>query len=107
MSAPPEPELDPNWNSVGWGIGLWLISTFAGYAILIAGLAWVPTLTRTDPYSPIIIMFQVGIWQWIYVIPFLIWLRHKRRFETAKGLLMMAGLIFGVDAICSGLLFFK
>ena len=105
MSMPPsETEYDPSWNSVGWGIGLWLVSTFSGYVILFAGIAWVPAVTRNDPYSPMIVMFQVGIWQWIYIIPFLIWLRHKKRFETAKGLLMMAGLIFCVDAVCSGLL---
>jgi len=48
--------------------------------------------------------FQVGLWQWLYVLPLWFVLRHKQKHQSAKGLLISAAIFSGIDVLCSGLL---
>ena len=82
---------------VGWTLGAVVVISFV--AGLMTGLTG--SGAAGAAFGPIA-LFQVGAWQWLYVIPLLIFLRRKQRFQTAKGLLIIACVLFGVDVLCSG-----
>jgi hypothetical protein len=100
-----------NEDRISKGIGLW----FAATAIAVLGLtflggvvtAFYHGMRGTGAVIGMYSLIQVGAWQWLYVIPLIIWLRRKQRFETAKGLLITACVLFGVDVLCSGVLFYS
>lgn len=41
-------------------------------------------------YNMLFILFSPGVTQWIYVLPIWLWLRKRRDWRTAKGLLIGA-----------------
>ncbi len=99
-----------NSNSVGAGIGLWFVATAIAVGVLCV-LGFVFSLVTSGPSSAgegiwmgFAALIQVGAWQWLYVIPLIISLRRKQRFESAKGLLIFACVLFGIDVLCSGVL---
>jgi hypothetical protein len=95
------------WDTTGWGSGLWLISTITAYLVLVAAIAFIPAIDKFLGYGSIVVFFQVGLWQWIYVLPLLIALRRRQKYQAAKGLLIFAAIVSGLDALCSGLLLGK
>ena len=103
MELIPKSEAGKRWDTAGWGASLWLSSTIAAYLFLIAAIAWIPALDKALGYGALVVLFQVGLWQWIYVLPLLIALRYNQKYEAAKGLLIIAAIFSGVDALCSGL----
>ena len=93
------------------GVGLWIGSTFAA-VVAISIVAGVFTLFSADLRGAgflfgLYALVQVGAWQWLYVIPLIISLRRKQRFQTAKGLLITACVLLGLDVLCSGVLIFS
>ena len=97
-------------NKVSAGVGLWFVATLAA-AITIGILATLVAAAvdgiRALGEGASIGLFslvQVGAWQWLYVIPLIIWLRRRQRFEQAKGLLITAFVLLGIDVLCSGAL---
>jgi hypothetical protein len=99
-----------NEDKISKGIGVWFAATAIAVVVLTL-LGFVGTLFYNGMHGAGAIiglysLVQVGAWQWLYVIPLIIWLRRKQRFETAKGLLITACVLFGVDVLCSGVLFY-
>lgn len=96
-----------NEDAVFDGVVIWLAATIV--AIVVAVLVGVasssryPNLGGAAYFAP----FQIGIWQWLYLIPLILWLRRKNRFESAKGVTIAACVVAGIDVLCSGLLFFS
>src|ERR1700734_1115367 len=99
-----------NEDNISKGIWVWFAAT-AVAVITLTFLGGVLTAFYNGMHGAGAIiglysLVQVGAWQWLYVIPLIIWLRRKQRFETAKGLLITACVLFGVDVLCSGVLFY-
>ena len=63
------------------------------------------TLLHLSPDTMNALANQAG--QWLYVIPLIISLRRKQRFQVAKGLLITACVLFGVDVLCSGIVIYS
>ena len=97
-------------NEVSAGIKLWFIATLAAaiaigfLATLLAAAADGIRALSEGPLIGIFSLVQAGAWQWLYVIPLIIWLRRRQRFEQAKGLLITACVLLGIDVLCSGAL---
>lgn len=98
-------------DRVSSGVGVWFMATGIAVAILtvIGGIASavIPGMGPSGFSLGFIALIQVGAWQWFYVIPLIISLRRKQRFETAKGLLIVASVLFGVDVLCSGVVIYS
>jgi hypothetical protein len=100
-----------NEDKISKGIGVWFAATAAAVITLtfLGGVltAFYHGMHGTGAIIGLYSLVQVGAWQWLYVIPLIIWLRRKQRFETAKGLLITACVLFGVDVLCSGVVFYS
>lgn len=101
----------PAVDKVSKGFILWIGATFAAVVALsmLGGIlsAVIPSLRGMGAALGPIALVQVGAWQWLYVVPLIIWLRRKQQFEAAKGLLITACVLFGVDVLCSGIVFYS
>lgn len=120
MSSDQIPSAEPNLPSspsvsggdtLGRGFGLWVVATI----IAVVALSFLGGIAAVFPrglgagglsLGPIALV-QVGAWQWLYVIPLIISLRRKQRFQVAKGLLITACVLFGVDVLCSGVVIYS
>lgn len=89
-------------NSVGNGFAIW-ISLLIVVGVLLIGV------TVALPNGPggmmFFVMFQPGLWQLLFVVPGVVLLRRRQKFESAKGLLICASALFILNAICSGSIF--
>lgn len=90
-------------NTVGSGFVLWLI-LLVMFGLLLVGLAAVLSAFGTGSWM-VLVLLQPGFWQLLFVVPGVIVLRKKRRFEAAKGLLMSASGLFMLNVLCTGSLF--
>jgi hypothetical protein len=98
------PELSP--GSVALGLGLTImfhvivqVPTFF-LLIAIASGEWSLEL-------PIRAVTYIGLTQLVYMIPAVLFSRHRGESETAKGLIIGASITFLLNAACSGLLFWN
>jgi hypothetical protein len=116
QNLPTEPNLPSVQNVSGndklsTGFGLWVIWTIGAVVVLsfLGGIAavFMRGLGAAGLSFGPIALVQVGAWQWIYVIPLIISLRRKQRFQVAKGLLITACVLFGVDVLCSGVVMYS
>jgi hypothetical protein len=98
-------------DRISQGIVMWLIATVvAVVALTVLGgvfTAFYNGMHGSGAAIGLYSLVQVGAWQWLYVIPLIISLRRKQRFETAKGLLITACVLFGIDVLCSGVVFYS
>jgi len=97
-------------DKMSTGVGLWMGWTF-GAVVLITVVGGLVSLVsgmggQGAMFGPLSLV-QVGAWQWLYVIPLVISLRRKQRFQVAKGLLITACVLFGIDVLCSGVVIFS
>ena len=110
QNLPVQPNV-PGSDKLSTGFGLWVIWTIGAVVVLsfLGGIAAVFMRglgAAGFSFGPIALV-QVGAWQWIYVIPLIISLRRKQRFQVAKGVLITACVLFGVDVLCSGVVFYS
>ena len=98
-----EASLSPDANSVANGFAIWISLVVIVGVVLIGVTA---TLPGTAGGTMFFVMFQPGLWQLLFVIPAVVLLRRRKKFESAKGLLICASALFILNAICSGSLFF-
>ena len=107
----PGPRNVPGNDKLSTGFGLWIIWTIGAVVVLsiLGGIAavFMRGLGATGLSFGPIALVQVGAWQWLYVIPLIISQRRKQRFQVAKGLLITACVLFGVDVLCSGVVFYS
>jgi hypothetical protein len=101
----------PNEDKMVGGFVLWIVWTI-GAVVALSAIGFLATLFYNEMHGAgavlgLYSLVQVGAWQWLYVIPLIIWLRRKQRFQTAKGLLITACILFGVDVLCSGVIFYS
>jgi hypothetical protein len=98
-------------DTMGRGFGLWVVATIIAVVALsfLGGIAavFLRGLGAAGLSFGPIALVQVGAWQWLYVIPLIISLRRKQRFQVAKGLLITACVLFGVDVLCSGIVIYS
>ena|SRR5580704_12468367 len=116
LNTPGQPSIPSNQNvpgndTMGKGFGLWVVATIIAVVALsiLGGIAAVFLRGLGAgglSFGPIALV-QVGAWQWLYVIPLIISLRRKQRFQVAKGLLITACVLFGVDVLCSGIVIYS
>lgn len=108
---PPSGQNLPGTDTLGKGFGLWVIATIIAVVALsfLGGIAavFLRGLGASGLSFGPIALVQVGAWQWLYVIPLIISLRRKQRFQVAKGLLITACVLFGVDVLCSGIVIYS
>jgi hypothetical protein len=94
-----------NEDRVFDGVMVWLGTTILAIVVVVllggALSSRYPALGGAVPFAP----FQIGIWQWLYILPLILWLRRKSRFETAKGVTIAACVVAGINVLCSGILF--
>jgi hypothetical protein len=94
-----------NEDNVSGGVVAWLAATILAVVIVVvlgvASSSRYPVLGGAASFAP----FQIGLWQWLYTIPLILWLRRKERFEAAKGVTIAACIVSGIDVLCSGILF--
>lgn len=98
VDAPPSAKK----NSVKNGIAIWLLFLIV-VGLLIIGIAM--GISGSAGITMVIVMFQPGFWQLLFVIPAVVILRRRKRFESAKGVLICASFLFILNVICSGSLF--
>jgi len=89
-------------NSVKNGVAIWLLLLILG-ALLLIGIS--AGLSGDTGITMLVVIFQPGLWQLAFVVPAVVILRRKNRFESAKGLLICASALFIINVICSGSLF--
>jgi hypothetical protein len=116
QNTPPEQNVPGSQNAsgndtMGKGFGLWIVATIIAVVALsfLGGIAavFLRGLGAAGLSFGPIALVQVGAWQWLYVIPLIISLRRKQRFQLAKGLLITACVLFGVDVLCSGIVIYS
>lgn len=95
-----------NNDTVSGGVLAWLAATFIALVVVIL-LLLASTIYPSLGTPGLIALFQIGLWQWLYLIPLIVWLRRRNRSELAKGVTIAACIAFGLNALCSGLLFFS
>jgi hypothetical protein len=107
----PSSQNRPTDDTVSRGFGLWVVATIIAVVALsfLGGIAavFLRGLGASGLSFGPIALVQVGAWQWLYVIPLIISLRRKQRFQVAKGLLITACVLFGVDVLCSGIVIYS
>jgi len=87
----------PRPGSLGKGVVIVIGLTVA--AFVVAG-----AMTVSMAVVGIVMIFGIGVVQAAWIIP--IWLSYRKRgeTETAKGMLIMAGIVFLLNAGCWGLI---
>ena len=80
----------PDIGSIGKGMLRGVALTLAGLAVMFI-------------FLPAIIAF--GVLQYIWIIPVYRMYRHRGEPETAKGVLIVSGIVILVSAACWGLIF--
>ncbi|OLP15845.1 hypothetical protein BST81_24315 [Leptolyngbya sp. 'hensonii'] len=78
------------------GLGLLLALGLAFFFSLV--LAFLPPFNRD--YRFLALWFSVGIWQWIYVLPIVLWLQQGRNWGLMKGMLIGATMITFLTGPC-------
>jgi len=96
-----------NNDTVSGGVLAWLAATFIALVVVALLCALASTIYPRLSTVGLIALFQIGLWQWLYLIPLIVWLRRRNRSELAKGVTIAACIAFGLNALCSGLLFFS
>ncbi len=86
----------PNRGSIGKGIGIVLGSTFVASFVLFG-------LTILTGVAVGVGFLGIGLLQTIWILPLWIYYHHRREAETCKGILIMASVIFLLNAGCWGL----
>jgi|SRR5690349_5761638 hypothetical protein len=97
-----ETSLSPDSNSIAKGFAIW-ISLLVIVGVLLIGIN--AALPNGPDGTMLIVLLQPGLWQLLFVIPAVVLLRRRRKFESAKGMLICASALFILNAICSGSLF--
>ncbi len=94
--------LSPDSNSIAKGVAIWIVLLIMVGLVLIGITAVVPGAVDL---GMVIVIFQPGLWQFLFVIPAVVLLRRRKKFESAKGMLICASALFILNAICSGSIF--
>jgi len=85
-----------NEGSVGKGIGMGIVFTVC--AAMAAGV-----LTVAQSAIGLVFLLGIGVVQLLWIVPAVSYYRNRGERETAKGVTILAGLIFLVNAGCWGL----
>jgi hypothetical protein len=95
-------------DRVSGGVAAWFSTTLGALAavFLLCLLASAIFPRLGAGVVGVVMLFQVGLWQWLYSIPLIVLMRRRKCFESAKGVTIAACVAFGANALCSGLLFF-
>jgi len=97
-------EREQRKGSVGLGLGLTVMFHVIAQAPVFFLLL---AMARSDrglelAFAPVL---HIGLTQLIYIIPAILFSRHRGETETAKGLVIGAALTFLLNATCNGFLF--
>jgi hypothetical protein len=89
--------IPPNPGSIWKGVGIVLGCTVGAFflGLVLAGLT---------AAASAVALFGIGVVQAAWVVPLLRYYRRMRETETAKGLLIGAGIVFLLNAGCWGLI---
>lgn len=95
------PDLQPQRDSVGRGA----LYVLAGHAVAICVIGIVGMSDGGGfATTAMLAAFFVGVYQWLYVVPLLVWAYVTRRRQTAKGVWILAGASLLPTAACFGML---
>ena len=85
----PEGDVGNLWTGVLIGLGLTVLGLGAAVVSMGAGIGFV-------------LLFGVGIGQALWMIPAFVHFYRKGQKETGKGILIVAGIVFLLNATCFG-----
>ena len=88
-------KLQPGLGSVGTGVVIGLGLTFGAIVVGLVSAAFTGGITA-------IVLLGIGVLQAAWIVPLVRSYRTKGETETAKGLLIAAGIVFLLNASCWG-----
>jgi hypothetical protein len=92
-------------GSIRSGLAITLVLHVLGQLVL--GLIALAIPTGDGPSLTLLPLFFLGLSQLLYMIPAILLLLRRGDSETARGMIIGAGLTFLLNATCSGLFFFS
>lgn len=87
--------LQPGSGSVGTGVVIGLALTFGAIGVGVFSAAFTGGISA-------IVLLGIGVLQAAWIVPLVRHFRTKGETETAKGLLIAAGIVFLLNASCWG-----
>jgi hypothetical protein len=90
--------MNRNWRDLIGGIFL-VPALHLGFLLL---LLWIQSITGSYPLGLLVIMsfYYIGITQFVYLIPVMVFFGWRRRFEVLKGMAIGAILTILVNGAC-------
>jgi hypothetical protein len=111
IAAPPRPRIVAPGDTRGHGgVGFVIALVAQLLQIPIAFLA-IPIAqllgesTNEAQWAILVPLCFFGLTQWLFIVPIGLWLRARGKTNTAFGVWITAGVLFGLNAACLGLLF--
>jgi hypothetical protein len=81
--------------------GLHVAACAFGFVVMIVGAQ---TASEALMIAPSLMMLTIGVWQVLWVLPYVLWARRRQRTGQVQGALIAAVVTFFLNAACYGLM---